>query len=113
VFGKKKTSETVPQDGFLKRLRTRLNRGSGWLSYDLANLAPGGKIDEETLEDLETGLIMADVGVEATEKIIANLEKRLARRELGDLEALTDGLRQWHRLRSRSKSARGKLLLSY
>lgn len=78
----------------MKRLRARLNRGGGWLSYDLANLAPGGRIDEEMLEDLEAGLIMADVGVEATGQIMAELEKRLARRELGDLDALTGGLRQ-------------------
>jgi len=78
----------------VKRLRARLNRGGGWLSYDLANLAPGGRIDEEMLEDLEAGLIMADVGVEATGQIMAELEKRLARRELGDLDALTGGLRQ-------------------
>jgi len=94
VFGKKETSETAQQGGFLTRLRARLNRGSGWLSYDLANLAPGGKIDEGMLEDLETGLIMADVGVEATGRIIGDLEKRLARKELGDLDALTDGLRR-------------------
>jgi fused signal recognition particle receptor len=94
VFGKKETSEAASQGGFLTRLRARLNRGSGWLSYDLANLAPGGKIDEGMLEDLEAGLIMADVGVEATEHIIGDLEKRLARKELGDLDALTDGLRR-------------------
>lgn len=58
------------------------------------NLAPGGKIDKELLEDLETELIMADVGVDATGRIIADLEKRLARKELRDGAALRDGLRQ-------------------
>ena len=83
----------MPREGFVKRLRARLNRGDSWLTYDLVNLAPGGKIDEEVLEELETGLITADVGVEATEQIISDLEKRLARKELKDMAALTTGLR--------------------
>jgi len=45
------------------------------------------------LEELEAGLIMADVGVQATERIISDLEKRLARKELSDVNALTSGLR--------------------
>jgi fused signal recognition particle receptor len=80
--------------GFLKRLRARLNSGDSWLSYDLANLAPGGKIDEDVLEDLETQLVMADVGVETAEEIIGKLQNRLARKELKDIDALTEGLRQ-------------------
>jgi fused signal recognition particle receptor len=94
VFGKKKPAEPVARDGFMKRLRARLNKGDSWLSYDLANLAPGKKIDEDVLDDLETSLIMADVGVEATEQIIASLQKSLARKELKDVAALTAGLRR-------------------
>jgi fused signal recognition particle receptor len=93
VFGKKKESEPAPREGFLQRLRARLNRGDSWLTTDLAALARGGKIDADTLEDLEAALIMADVGVEATAQIIAGLEKRLARRELKDIDALHAGLR--------------------
>ncbi len=96
----KKTSAEAPADtsgekkaGFIKRLRARINRGDSWLTYDLANLVPGGKIDDEVLEELESLLVMADVGVETTEKIIANLEARLARNELKDVEALRTGLR--------------------
>jgi len=80
--------------GFIKRLRARLNRGGSWLSYDLANLAPGGKIDDDVLEDLEAQLIMADVGVETAEEIVGKLQERLARKELKDIHALTEGLRQ-------------------
>ena len=80
--------------GFLKRLRARLNSGDSWLSYDLANLAPGGKIDEDVLEDLEAQLVMADVGVETAEEIIGKLQKRLVRKELKNIDALTKGLRQ-------------------
>ena len=93
MFGKNRKSEPAPHDGFVKRLRSRLNRGASWLTYDLANLAPGGKIDDAVLEELETRLIMADVGVEATERIISDLEKRLARKELNNVDALASGLR--------------------
>ena len=88
------TSDSGNPGGFIKRLRARLNRGDSWLSYDLANLAPGGQIDDDVLEDLEAQLVMADVGVETAEEIIGKLQKRLARKELKDVDALTDGLRQ-------------------
>jgi fused signal recognition particle receptor len=90
MFGKKEKPEK--REGFIKRLRARINRGDNWLTYDLANLAPGGKIDEDVLEELESLLVMADVGVETTERIIADLQKRLARKELKDVEALQRGL---------------------
>ena len=93
MFGKGKKQDSEKKQGFVKRLRARLNRGDSWLSYDLAQLAPGGKIDEEVLEDLEAGLVMADVGVEASTRIIEGLQKRLARKELKDVGALRDGLR--------------------
>ncbi len=97
MFGKRDKAKTETraekQPGFFKRLRARLNQGDSWLTYDLANLAPGGKIDEDVIEELETRLVMADVGLEATETIIAGLQKRLARKELKDLEALREGLR--------------------
>jgi fused signal recognition particle receptor len=84
----------APRQGFIKRLRARLNRGDSWLTYDLANLAPGGKIDEDVLEELESLLVMADVGIPTTERIIDELEKRLKRKELKDVAALRAGLRQ-------------------
>jgi len=80
--------------GFIKRLRARLNKGDSWLSYDLANLAPGGKIDEDALEELESLLVMADVGIATTETIIADLQGSLARKELRDVDALRQGLRE-------------------
>jgi fused signal recognition particle receptor len=83
-----------PRQGFFRKLRARLNRGDSWLTYDLANLAPGGKIDEDVLDDLEAELVMADVGIETTERIIAALQKSLARKELKDVDALREGLRR-------------------
>jgi fused signal recognition particle receptor len=75
------TSGKPTGQGFFKRLRARLNRGNSWLTYDLANLFRGRKIDAQALEELETR-------VEATEHILAGLQKRVARNELADVEAL-------------------------
>ena len=92
MFGKKEKPKS--KDGFIKRLRSRINRGNSWLTYDLAKLAPGGRIDEDVLEELESLLVMADVGVETTERIISELQSQLARKELKDIEALQNGLRK-------------------
>lgn len=89
MFGKKNEEQ---KQGFFSRLRQRINRGDSWLTYDLANLAPGGRIDDDTLEELESLLVMADVGIATTEKIIGDLQKRLARKELKDLDSLKAGL---------------------
>lgn len=88
----RKKEKPLKSEGFIKRLRRRLNRGDSWLSYDLANLVPGGTIDEDVLDELESLLVMADVGVATTELIIGDLKKSLARSELKDLAALRAGL---------------------
>lgn len=80
--------------GLLQRLRARLNRGDSWLTYDLANLLPGGRIDDSVLDELETRLITADVGVETTERILGSLRKQVARNELGNIDALLEALRE-------------------
>jgi len=78
----------------MKKLRARLNRGDSWLTYDLANLAPDGKIDEDVLEELEAELVMADVGIETTARIIEELQGSLARKELANVDALRAGLQR-------------------
>ncbi len=94
MFGRKKDKEEEAKPaGFFSRLRARLNKGDSWLTMDLADLAPGGKIDEDSLEELESLLVMADVGIDTTERIIGELEKRLKRRELRDVESLMSGLK--------------------
>jgi fused signal recognition particle receptor len=80
--------------GFLRRLRNRLNRGDSWLTRDLGDLLRGRQIDAAILEELETRLITADVGVEATERILEGLRQRVARRELSDVRALITALRE-------------------
>lgn len=90
MFAKKEKPDKRP--GFIKRLRAKINRGDNWLTYDLARLAPGGTIDADVLEELESLLVMADVGIDTTERIIRELQQRLARKELNDIEALRAGL---------------------
>ena len=80
--------------GFLARLRQRLNRGDSWLTRDLTELVAGRRIDAAILEELETRLLSADVGVEATGRILESLRLRVARNELTDSAALTGALRE-------------------
>src|SRR6186713_506967 len=80
--------------GLFQRLRAKLNQGDSWLTYDLANLIPGGKIDDTVLDELETRLITADVGVETTERILSGLRKQVQRKELSNLDALLNALRK-------------------
>ena len=94
MFGKTKVKEPAKKRGFVKRLRARLNRGDSWLTYDLTKLAPGGNIDEDVLEELEAALVMADVGVDTTERIISSLQRKLDRKELKDIAALQEGLQR-------------------
>jgi fused signal recognition particle receptor len=78
--------------GFFKRLRAKLNQGPAWLTTDITELLPGRKIDAEVLDELETRLITADVGVEATRAILEELRRRVARKELNDVNALLKAL---------------------
>jgi fused signal recognition particle receptor len=79
--------------GFFARLKARLNRGSVSIARDLRSLLTGRKIDAAVLEELETRLITADVGVDATTDILKDLNRRVALRELNDVEALLAALR--------------------
>jgi fused signal recognition particle receptor len=80
--------------GFFKRLRAKLNQGPAWLTTDITELLPGRKIDAEILDDLETRLILADVGVEASSRILEELRRRVARKELNDVDALLKALQE-------------------
>jgi len=80
--------------GFFKRLRAKLNQGPAWLTTDITELLPGRKIDAEILDELETRLITADVGVEASSRILDELRRRVARKELNDVDALLKALQQ-------------------
>ncbi|WP_423810894.1 signal recognition particle-docking protein FtsY [Providencia alcalifaciens] len=86
--------EKPKKEGFFSRLKkgllkTRQNLGSGFLG-----LFKGKKIDDDLFEELEEQLLIADVGVETTRKIIDNLTQHASRKELKDAEALYGKLRE-------------------
>ena len=87
------TDTAESKQGFFKRLRSKLNRPNSWLSYDLGNLVRGSQIDAAVLDELETRLLSADVGIQATTELLDALRKRVARQELADLDALMAALR--------------------
>jgi len=87
-------AETPSVRGFFKRLRAKLNQGPAWLTTDIVELLPGRKIDAEVLDELETRLITADVGVEASGRILEELRRRVARKELNDVDALLNALQE-------------------
>ncbi len=90
--------EPKPQ-GFFKRLKDGLSKTRTTLTSGMGDLFLGKKaIDESILEELETHLIMADVGVEATQKILGELTSQVARKELVDSEALMQALQAKLRL---------------
>ncbi|HET7306755.1 MAG TPA: signal recognition particle-docking protein FtsY [Gammaproteobacteria bacterium] len=73
--------------GFFKRLRTSLNRGRSWLAFDFARLAPNrGRIEEAVLEELETELLLTDVGVDASHEIVETLKQDAKRGKLTDTD---------------------------
>ncbi len=80
--------------GVFARIRRGLARTSGQFTSGLGNLLLGKKaIDDELMEDIETQLLMADVGVDATTEIIEDLTARVARNQLADSGALYGALR--------------------
>lgn len=86
-----RTEET--KAGFFARLKQGLSKTSASIGEGMASLFLGKKaIDDELLEDLETRLLTADVGVEATSVIIQRLTQKVARKELADSDALYKSL---------------------
>ena len=80
--------EKPTKEGFFARLKrsllkTKENLGSGFIS-----LFRGKKIDDDLFEELEEQLLIADVGVETTRKIITNMTEGASRKQLRDAEAL-------------------------
>ncbi len=77
------------EKSFFERLKSRLTKTRQQITEGLSDLIGSKKqIDDEVLELLETRLLMADVGVEATQKIINALTLSVQRKELADTEAL-------------------------
>jgi fused signal recognition particle receptor len=77
------------------RLKSRLSRTHHSMVDGLADFFEVKRtIDDEAMEALETSLLMADVGVDATQAIVGDLTARVSRRELQDLDALMAALQE-------------------
>jgi len=84
-----------PKGGWLARVRAGLGRTRANLTDGIADLLLGKKqIDDDLMEDLETQLLLADVGIEATSEIIERLTERVSRKELADADALYRALQE-------------------
>ncbi len=94
------TPQAQPQQkpssgGFFARVRQGLTRTRSQLGDGVADLFMGTKtIDDDLFEELETQLLMADIGVEATSAIMTELAATVARKDLQDPQALYAALRE-------------------
>lgn len=87
-------AEAQSSEGVFTRIKNGLSRTSAQLSKGLGSLLLGKKsIDDELLEEIETQLLMADVGLDATEEIIAKLTQSVERKQLSDSDALFEKLK--------------------
>lgn len=101
-FGTKKQERASPGEApeperrqrFLSRLKDGLATTRAVLNTRIGDLVRGRKrIDEDLLEELETQLLTADVGVDATSRVIGRIAEQVKRRELADPQVLIDTLR--------------------
>jgi fused signal recognition particle receptor len=89
-FLKKQSTDEKPLDsGWAKRLRDGLARTGGQLA---ALLVPGARIDDELYEELETLLITADVGMDATQTLLADVRRQVKEQRLTEAVQLKEAL---------------------
>jgi len=99
MFNFRKNTENQPQSqpeaGLFKRLRQGLTRTRSKLGQGIADVTLGKKqIDKDLLEDIESILLTADVGVQATDEIIQELTSRVERKQLNDSDSLFQALKE-------------------
>ena len=81
--------------GFFDKLKQGLSKTKTSFEEKINNVFSNfRKVDEELLEELEEALIMSDVGVETSTKIIANLRDRIKKEKIEDEEAVKQALRE-------------------
>ena len=85
-------SAAEKKPGFFARLKQGLAKTSQNLGNGLASLFLGKKIDDDLYEELETQLLMADVGVDTTQKLIKQLVAHADRKQLKDADSLYEKL---------------------
>lgn len=83
------------EGGIFTRLKNGLSSTRSKISDGLAEIVLGEKaIDLDLLEEIESQLLSADIGIDATDQIIDNLKKQLGRKQLADPEQFMAALRQ-------------------
>lgn len=94
MFNFLKSNKSTEKSGIFDRLKAGLSRTRHQLSDGLADLLLGRKtIDEDLLEEIETQLLMADIGVPATQHIIDDITSKLKRQELNEPEKILNILK--------------------
>ena len=81
------------RESFVVKLRSRVNRGDSWLTYDLGRLFTADKLNADAVEELETRLLMADAGVDVTRAITERLTRDLRAGRIRSEQQLRDALR--------------------
>jgi len=92
----KAEAEEKPKEkkSLFARLKESLSRTKENLGSGIVSLFKGKAIDDELYEDLETQLLVADVGMDTTQKIINHLTDSASRKDLKDAEALLEIMKQ-------------------
>ena len=89
------SKETQDKPSLLKRLKQGLSKSRGQLGEGISRIFLGKKqIDEDLFESLETQLLLADIGMDTTQKIIKGLTERVSRKELKEPAALFEALKK-------------------
>ena len=101
LFSFRKNKKVSPSDekdatkvGGSESLASKLGKTRDKIKSGMLSFFGKKAIDDELLEDLESELIMADVGVQATQRIMSSLTDKVARAQLGDTEALRQALHE-------------------
>lgn len=86
--------ESASTLGWAARLKQGLSKSRNQMAKSLAGVFGGGQIDEDLYEELETVLLTADMGIEATEQLMAEVRKRVSLRGLKDGQELRSALKE-------------------
>ncbi|MGH8444026.1 MAG: signal recognition particle-docking protein FtsY [Solimonas sp.] len=85
----------MSESGLLTKLRTRLNKGDSWLTRDISALFSADKLTPEALEELETRLLMADAGIDATQWLIERLQNEVNAGRIKNPQQLRAALKKY------------------
>jgi len=91
----KQKPETVEPESLSLRLKNQLQKTRSGLGGVLKSLSLQKQIDEDLLEEIESSLLMADVGIDVTQDIINHLRENLEHHQLNDAQSLTHELKQY------------------